>query len=381
MRSPVFKFVLFFLLIGFIQKGFTQEWEDYPIPVKLENGESWQLNLKASDDFNYKLNASNKKQTFGKGRWYNFYHNQWDGPGTTYWKYNHISVDGDNLMLRASRWDQKNEPAPKTGYPNKMNRPKGGINAGCVSSNYKVKYPVFVEANVSVADIVLASDVWLLSPDDTQEIDIMECYGGGEQGNEYFSKFIHLSHHSFIRKPFQDYQPRDTNSWWGKSSVTEWGDYSWNNGNRKYVRIGVYWASPFHFEYYIDGQLVRVLYDKAVATLVDGIWNYNYPTMTKDKLDFMPNSGYQKMTEFATSESFSYTTLKEASNTSKVSVIDPYNFQNGKGFTKEMDIIINMESQDWHVYDGRTPTDAQLEYSPRATMKVDWIRTYNLASK
>ena len=155
-----------------------------------------------------------------------------------------------------------------------MNVP--GVNTGCVTSNNKVVYPVFVEASVSVANIALASDVWMLSPDDTQEIDIIECYGGAPG----FSNSIHLSHHSFVRSPFKDYQPGDTGSWWKRSGVDSWGQYCWNNGERQYVRVAVNWIGPKHFEYYIDGELVRVLYDKAVANKLNGIWYYYYPTLT-----------------------------------------------------------------------------------------------------
>ncbi len=354
----------------------SQDWNAFTIPANAGTNKTWQLVEEASDDFNYQFNATNNRSNFGSGKWYNFYHNGWDGPGTTYWKYNHVSVNGNDLVLKASRWNTNNEPQPISALPNKMNRPNDGINAGCITSNSRVKYPVFVEARISVADIVLASDVWLLSPDDTQEIDIIECYGGNEQGNAFFSEFIHLSHHSFIRQPFTDYQPRDFDSWWSQNGVSDWGSYHWNNGNRRYVRIGVYWISPTHFEYYIDGNLVRVLYDKAVATNRNGTWSYTYPTMTNGQLDFDASTGFQKMITYATGGNYSLSTLQAASNASSVSIIDPYNFQNGNGFTKEMDIIINVESQNWHVEANRTPTDAQLNNPARNTMKVDWIRTY-----
>ena len=124
--------------------------------------------------------------TFGNNKWYNCFHDQangapnWrDGPGTTYWKYNHTSVSGGNLILKASRWNSQNQPNPQYPFPGawelpyKMSSATGGVNAGCVSSNNKVKYPVFVESEISVANIALASCFWLLSPDDTQEIDII----------------------------------------------------------------------------------------------------------------------------------------------------------------------------------------------------------------
>ncbi|WP_299605295.1 carbohydrate-binding protein [uncultured Aquimarina sp.] len=366
---------LLFLFFLCTISSIAQDWNGIPVPANAGQGNVWELQPAPSDDFNYTFNETNQLSNFGNNKWYNFYHNGWDGPGTTYWKYNHVSVDGNDLILRASRWNRTGGDLPITGLPDKMGRPNDGVSSGCITGNTRVKFPVFVEASVSVADIVLASDVWLLSPDDTQEIDIIECYGGDEQGNEFFSEFIHLSHHSFIRNPFTDYQPRDFNSWWSQSDVSVWGEHHWNNGNRRYVRIGVNWISPFHFEYYIDGNLVRVLYDKAVATNRNGTWTYAYPTMTNGQLDF-DATGFQQMTEFATGTSYSFQTLQQASNTSSVSIIDPFNFQGGNGFTKEMDIIINVESQDWHVLANRTPTDADLSDPAKNTMKVDWIRVY-----
>lgn len=60
----------------------------------------------------------------------------------------------------------------------------------------------------------MASDVWMLSPDDTQEIDIIEAYGGDRDGGGYGADRLHLSHHIFIRQPFKDYQPKDSGSWY-----------------------------------------------------------------------------------------------------------------------------------------------------------------------
>ncbi|MEM9340215.1 MAG: carbohydrate-binding protein [Bacteroidota bacterium] len=358
-----FKISFFFLTCFLVCQLSAQDWNGISVPADAGPGNTWKLQEAPSDDFNYVFNETSQLSNFGSNKWYNFYHNPWNGPGTTYWQYNHVSVDGSDLVLRASR----NPSTAKLGVP--------GVNSGCITSNNRVLYPVFVEARVSVADIVLASDIWLLSPDDTQEIDIIECYGGDEQGNQFFSQFIHLSHHSFVRVPFTDYQPRDFNSWWARDGVSNWGEYCWNGGNRRYVRIGVNWISPFHFEYYVDGEVVRVLYDKAVATKVGNTWQYTYPTATNGNLDF-ESSGFQAMQTYATGSNYSFQTLQAASNASSVSIIDPYNFQGGNGFNKEQDIIINVESQDWHVLAGRTPTDAQLLDPARNKMLVDWIRVY-----
>ncbi|CDF79860.1 beta-agarase D (GH16) [Formosa agariphila KMM 3901] len=359
----------------------AQDWKDIPIPADPGIDKIWELQENVSDDFNYNFDASSEKSNFGDNKWYNFYHNSWDGPGTTYWKYNHVWVDGSDVNIRASRWNKTNEAAPVSPWPNKMNKPNDGINAACITSNNTVVFPVFVEASVSVANISLATDIWLLSPDDTQEIDIMECYGGADSNNAFFAKDIHLSHHSFIRQPLQDYQPRGKNTWYTRSDITtSWGDYCWNDGERKYVQIGVNWIGPKHFEYYVDGDLVRVLYDKASATKKGSTWYYTYPSMTNGKLDFDAN-GYQTENEYATETSYNFKTLEAASNTSIVSIIDPYNYQNGNGFTKPLDIIINVESQNWHVDAGRTPNDDLLNDPSKNTMKVDWLRVYKPSNK
>lgn len=356
------KLMIILVLFSLSISAFCRDWDNYPVPASAGSGMMWQLQENPSDEFNYNFQAASSLTVFNS-KWTNFYHNAWNGPGTTYWQYNHTSVDGSDLVIKSSR----NTSTSKMGVP--------GVNAGCVTSTNRVVYPVFIESNVSVANITLASDVWLLSADDTQEIDMIECYGGAENGNEYFAKFIHMSHHSFVRDPFTDYQPRDLNSWWQKSGVSSWGSYCWNNGVRKYVRIGVNWIGPKHFEYFVDGDLVRVLYDKAFATKINGTWTYSYPTMTNGALNF--TSGYQTIITYATNtNAYSFATLQAASNASSTSVIDPYNYQSGNGFTKELDIIINVESQDWHVTAGRTPTDAELANPDKNTMKVDWIRVY-----
>ena len=88
--------------------SYSQEWSSYAIPADAGEGKSWVLQDNVSDEFNYNFGAKNSETSFGDNKWKNFYHNQWDGPGTTYWKYNHVSVDGDNLVLTTSRWDKNN---------------------------------------------------------------------------------------------------------------------------------------------------------------------------------------------------------------------------------------------------------------------------------
>lgn len=382
------KLLLVLILLLISNMISAQDWSSLPVPANAGSGNEWQLQSNVSDDFNYDFSPVNSKSNFGDGKWYNFYHNTWDGPGTTYWKYQNVAVEGGKLLINASRWDQNNQASPWNGNIAKMGLPNNGVNSGCVTSNAKVQFPVYVESAISVANIGLASCFWLLSPDDTQEIDIIENYGGVNG----FKHLTHISHHSFIRSPFHDYQPRDWNSWWPDSRVSTsygWGDWAWNNGNRRYLRLGVYWKTPNHFEYYIDGELVRVMYHNAIATLMSGTWEYTYynelhPANTTDSwgnnVGGMPkntSSGYSDIITYATGSTYSFATLQAASNNSNgINVIDPGQYQNGEGFTKEMDIIINVESQSWLVSRGETPSDSDLQDPSKNAMEVDWVRVY-----
>nr|AYA70425.1 beta-agarase [uncultured bacterium] len=382
------------------------DWDNIAIPADAGSGKKWELQSNVSDDFNYTFNATNSKSNFGNGKWYNFNHNKWDGPGTTYWKYNHVSVDGSDLVLKASRYESNNQPNPQYPFPGAWELPhkmvaegipvEKGVNAGCVTSNNRVTFPVFVESSISVANIALASCFWLLSPDDTEEIDIIENYGGVD----YWKQFTHISHHSFVRSPFHDYQPKDWESWWPDprvNSTNGWGSWCWNNGNRRYLRMGVFWVSPEHFEYYIDGNLVRVMYENAIATKYNGTWVYTYydalhPNGTKDqwgnnlggipKTDGGAHNGYSNVTQHSSSSTFDFAKLQAASNASNgISVVDPGWYQGGdtntgaKGFTKELDIIINLEAQSWLV-NHDTPTNTELTDAAKNQMKIDWVRVY-----
>ena len=60
------------------------------------------------------------------------------------------------------------------------------VYTGIISSKETVIYPLYVEAKVKIDNMVLANSVWLLSPYDTQEIDIVEAYGSDRTGEEWF---------------------------------------------------------------------------------------------------------------------------------------------------------------------------------------------------
>ncbi len=398
---------LFLFSIGFtINAQF--EFDAIPIAPDPGLGKVWELQEAPSDDFNYTFDPSSTRVNFGpagENKWYNTYHdlpngqpNIFQGPGPTIWRPENLYVDGDMLHVFNTRvvGEEKDQFGNEYVYATR---------GGCMTNLTKVIYPVFVEARVRVANSSAASDVWLLSPDDTQEIDIIEAYGGpgiagtvpGETTetaagrNSFFAERIHLSHHVFVRDPFQDYQPRDFNSFWRRNGISSWGGVT--------VDIGVYWVSPTRLEYYIDGELVRVLDNDASASeIIGGSWEYTYPTGLVNAQGTTVNTnlgnngqllfetlrpGFQDMTQQTCGQftTFDESCLDAAQLASNISVIDPFDYlNNGRQFTKELDIIINTEDQTFqaNAIPSRSPNDNEItdmEIDDQ-TMLVDWIRVY-----
>ncbi|RPD99100.1 glycosyl hydrolase family protein [Aureibaculum marinum] len=276
----------------------AETWITIPVPANPGNGMKWKFQANLSDNFEYEAPSDDKGDIFFD-KWDDWYHNSWTGPAPTEWSRTHSEVTDGKLLIKASR----PEGTSKT-------------NTGIITSKKRVQYPVYIEARVKIMNSVLANGFWLLSPDDTQEIDIVEAYGSDRWTNEWFSpKRVHLSHHVFIRDPFQDWQPSDEGSFYTDGS-TIWRD--------DFHRFGVYWKDPWNLEYYVDGKLVRT------------------------------RSG--------------------------MSEIDPLNYAEGTGLHKEMDIIINAEDQTWRAEQGLTPTDAELENVDNNTFKIDWIRVFKPVS-
>lgn len=272
---------------------FAQDWKDIPVPAQLENGLTWKLHPQ-SDDFNYTAPANNKGAEFSK-KWNDGYHNEWKGPGLTEWSPANTSVKDGLLTMTANR-----------------NQKSYKIELGCITSKSKIKYPVFLEAKVKISNSLLASNVWMLSTDDSQEIDILEAYGSTNEKNKWFSERLHLSHHMFNRTPFEDYQPTDNGSWYGEEGKTSWYD--------EFIRVGVYWKDPYTLEYYVNGKLAR--------------------------------------------------------KTEGLEMIDPRKFSGEEGIHKEMNIIINAEDQQWRLDKGLTPSNDDLKNTENNTYLIDWIRIY-----
>lgn len=283
---------------NFVDSSTLKDWDLYPVPADAGTGKTWELQS-ISDDFNYSAPAANKGTEF-LSKWTDWYHNAWSGPGLTVWNREYSYVEDGKLKLIASR---------QSGSTTK-------VSAGAVSSKVRIKYPVYIETRAKIMNSVLANGAWLLSADDTQEIDFMEAYGssyseGADKDQTYFAERMHISHHVFIRSPFQDYQPTDAGSWY-KTGTTLW--------RNDYHRYGVYWIDPWNLKYYIDGVLVRTV--------------------------------------------------------SGANIIDPNDYTSGTGLNKEMDILFTVEDQDWRSNQGITPTDNEFSNLENNTFNIDWVRVY-----
>lgn len=229
------RLVALLVVLGISPPVWAADWDGISIPAHAPDGMKWELQA-VSDSFQYTAKPTQKPDAF-KRRWKSSFINRWLGPGRTEFNPGHSYVTGGHLGIAASR-----KP------------PTDKVYAGVISSNETFTYPLYVEAKVKISGLVLASNVWMLSKDSTQEIDIIEAYGSQRPDQQWTAERLHLSHHVFIRSPFQDYQPTDDGSWYRDGT----------NWRKDFHRVGVYWRDPWHLEYYVDGRLVRTVSGKSI---------------------------------------------------------------------------------------------------------------------
>ncbi|AUS06215.1 family 16 glycosylhydrolase [Pseudotamlana carrageenivorans] len=202
-----------------------QENDDLSYLPKLENDLTWTLQPQVSNEFNF---DGGKEASEFTTDWKDGYINSWTGPGITQYSYEQSDIVDGELVYHATIEGEK-------------------IKTGCISSKAAVTYPMYMEVRVKLSESVLSSAVWMLSDDSTEEIDNLEAFGA--KSSDYFSKRLHLSHHVFIRDPFQDYQPEGPETWYADGKNTIWSD--------DYHNYGVLWEDPWSLSYYVDGKMVR----------------------------------------------------------------------------------------------------------------------------
>ncbi|WP_096085053.1 RICIN domain-containing protein [Agaribacterium haliotis] len=294
------------------------EWDSYPVPANAGAGNTWQLQS-LSDDFNYNSTAGNRPSQF-TSRWKEGFVNAWTGPSLTEWNAGHVWSNGDLLAIQAHQKPNSNK-----------------IYMGGITSKSTVQYPVYLEARVRLSDLTTANNFWMLSADSNEEIDILETYPSSRAGQEWFDQRIHLSHHALDHSftPFLDYQPRDeegvSGTWYWESGRDTW--------RGEFFRIGVYWKSPWHLEYYINGRWVR--------------------TLSSNSYSYLDENG------------------SVINKTANFNVIDKYNYTKGTGLSKPMHVIINMEQQSWRTDNGDIPTAVELSDANNKNIYwLDWVRVY-----
>ncbi|WP_010182069.1 Ig-like domain-containing protein [Aquimarina agarilytica] len=310
------KFMLAALCLSSIGAS-AQDWNGIPIPANAPSGMVWELNP-VSDSFNYESNTRSIHPEFEK-RWNELYINGFSGPSATSYHKDHTWITNGMLNIHAA-WDAT-LPIVYT---------------GCISSKSTLSYPMYMESRVKQAGCMLANNIWMISDDETEELDMLESYPNTQPGREFLDERIHLSHHTFIREPFTDYQPRDEEgvfgTWYFEEDRKTW--------RKDFFTIGVYWKNPHHAEYYINGKLVR--------------------TIKKNEHSFVDPQG----------------NLSE--HTTSFDAIDKYGYTGGTGLSKPQHIIINMEQQSWLAALNIFPTREDLDdKNQRNLFLVDWIRVYD----
>ncbi len=295
----------------------AQDWDGIPIPADPPTGMIWEIQP-VSDSFDYESSSRDLNPEFTK-RWNELYINGFSGPSATSYHKDHTWVKNGMLNIHGA-WDAT-LPIVYT---------------GCISSKDPLVYPMYMEASVKQAGCMLANNIWMISEDETEELDMLESYPNIQEGREFLDERIHLSHHTFIREPFTDYQPRDEEdvfgTWYYEKDRSTWRD--------EFFTIGVYWKNPHHAEYYINGKLVR--------------------TIKKNEHSFIDPDG------------------NLSSHTTSFDAFDKYGYTGGTGLSKPQHIIINMEQQEWLSDLDIFPTSDDLDdANARNTFLVDWIRVYN----
>ncbi len=191
----------------------------------VEEGKEWVLQPKFSNEFNF---IGGKTSPEFSDNWQDRFFNGWNGSGRTVYSTGQSKIE-DGMLVYNATIDGEN------------------IKTGIVTSKTTIAYPLYMEVRAKISESPLASAVWMLSEDSTQEIDNLEAYG--LKTNDYFSRRLHLSHHTFIREPFQDYQPTGQETWYADGNGTQWAD--------EFHNYGVLWLDPWTLAYYVDGKVVR----------------------------------------------------------------------------------------------------------------------------
>jgi agarase len=218
------------------------DWGQLEVPAPLSDGQAWVLDETLSDRFNDESTAKAFAEKWRLGK-----PDGWLGPGATHFSDDHVALDGGNLHVFASR-----VPEVKQGRPRQVKADfttARTVYTGYVTSHHTLRPPAYTEARLKASATPLSSNFWLLSDDNTNEIDVVEVYGDTDWFRTHPSNNIHI----FLRDDHGDI----------KQDLAKQGHHPLPEGvgaDEDFHRYGVHWISDTQVDFYLDGEKVRTLH-------------------------------------------------------------------------------------------------------------------------
>ena len=208
---------------------FSQDWNGISIPAAAGAGKQWQIIDYISDSFNYNGKSGSNFTT----KWKDSYVNGWKGPGLSNFVPANSIVNGSELQVIGTR-------KAGTTY---------GVNCGVVTSKAAIGYPCFIEVSMKPGMTSLANNFWLISADQTREIDIVEIYGH----TDWFRRRMPSNYHIFDTTTSP---PTDLS---GNSQQQLHQTATASDLTTGFNRYGIHWINATRVDFYLNGVRVREL--------------------------------------------------------------------------------------------------------------------------
>lgn len=229
------------------------DWHGVPLPSQMQLLQNWQLVDDFSDNFSY---VAKNAEFYSK--WHDNHIRGWKGPGATYFSAAHSELVNGQLVLSASS-------VPESAQGKVVDygdfKSKKTIYTGFVTAKKNIEYPIFVEANMKISGLALASNFWMLSDDDKYEIDVTETYGDTKHNSKQMATNYHIFKRDSVTNNYlEDYGHKPKHYETDDKALL----------NQEFHRFGFYWKDPKHMEFYLDGKLVRTLSSETDLTDPDG---------------------------------------------------------------------------------------------------------------
>ncbi|MGM8362049.1 T9SS type A sorting domain-containing protein [Flavobacterium sp. ARAG 55.4] len=240
---------------------FSQDWNGIPIPAAAGAGKQWQIMDYISDSFNY----NGKTGTAFTTKWKDSYVTSWKGPGLTNFVPANSTVNGSELQVIGSR-------QAGTTY---------GVNCGVVTSKAAIGYPCFIEVSMKPGMTSLANNFWLISADQTREIDIIEIYGH----TDWFRRRMPSNYHIFDTTTSP---PTDLT---GNSHQQFHQTATASDLTTGFNRYGIHWINATRVDFYLNGVRVRELTVDARGTDGQAMIQPMHIVLDTENHEWLTNAG------------------------------------------------------------------------------------------